>query len=61
MTDDFAKGDILSRLDERMDVIGHDAPSIELVGGAMACEQALDKLFGAVWVGKYALAMSCIE
>ncbi len=61
VTHDFAQGDFLGWLDERMNVIRHDAPSIELVGGAMACEQALDKPFSAVRSCEEAFAMPGIE
>ncbi len=35
MTDDLTESDFVRWLDERMDVIWHDAPSIELVGGSV--------------------------
>jgi hypothetical protein len=47
--------------DEGVDVVGHDDPRIEPVGGAVPGEQAGDEQGGAVGSGEHTFAVARVE
>jgi len=61
VADDFAEGVVLGGFDEGVEVIGHDAPGVELIGGAVAGEESRDKEVGAGGAGEEAFAVAGVE
>ena len=61
VADDFAEGAVLGGFDEGVEVVGHDAPSIKLIGGAVTGEESRDEEVGAGGAGEEAFAVAGVE
>lgn len=61
VANDFAEGGVLGGFDEGVEVVGHDAPGVDLIGLAVACEESLDGEIGAGGAGEDAFAVTGVE
>lgn len=61
MAQDFTQGDSVSGFEQRMEMIWHQAPGVELVSFAMSRQQPRYHQFSAGFPAKEALTVPCIE
>ena len=60
-TQDFAQSDFFGRFDQGMKMIGHHAPSIEMVSLTVSGEQTSDQKISAGFPCEHAITMACIQ
>jgi len=61
MTDDFAQSDAFGWFDQRVEMIGHEAPGVEMIGFMLTSKQSGDDEVRAVAACEWTIAVAGVE